>query len=267
MDLELADGRRMYASTGGRAFDPSLPVVVLVHGAGADHTLWRGQTRYLAHHGFSVLAVDLPGHGRSGGEAGRTIEDRSEAVVALLDALDIPSAGLVGHSMGSLAALDVAGRYPDRVDSLVLVATSPVMAVHPELLGSARAGDERSLELSRAWLHGRHTGGDPEPGTWRAGADWRITEAVGLDTYADDFEACKSWEAAGHRAAAVDCPTLVVSGSRDRMTTEAGGEVMARMLDTDHVVLDVGHVIPTEAPWELTQLLVDFLSFKTSVPD
>lgn len=267
MDVELADGRSLYANTGGTGFDRSKPVVVLVHGAGAEHTLWRGQTRYLSHHGFSPLAIDLPGHGRSTGGAVESIEEMSETVLALLEGLGVEAAALVGHSMGSLVALDLAGCHPDRTSGLVLVATSPVMAVHPDLLDSARAEDDHSLELARAWMHGRHAGGDPEPGTWRAGFDWRQTAGVGLDVYAKDLAACRAFEVAGARADAVTCPSLVLSGSADRMTDQAGGAVLAHMLGAKHVVLDAGHVIPGEAPWELTKLLVDFLSFKTAVPD
>ena len=259
MIVELADGTPMYANTGGRGFDPSLPVVVLVHGAGGDHTTWRAQTRYLAHHGFAPLAVDLPGHGRSGGAHGDGIEARADAIVALLDALGVGEAALVGHSMGSLAVLDVAGRFPDRASALVLVATSPRMAVHPVLIESASAGDDRCLELTRAWQHGSAAGGDPEPGAWRAGIDWRTTEAVGLDVYADDFVACKSWTDAAERAASVTCPSLVISGSADRMTGQAGGAVVAEVLGCEHLVLDVGHMIPQEAPWPVTQRLVSFL--------
>lgn len=260
MIVALADGTPLYANTGGPGFDASRPVVVLIHGAGADHTLWRGQTRYLAHHGWSPLAVDLPGHGRSGGTAGDTIEARGDAVIALLDALDVPAAALVGHSMGSLAALDAAGRHPDRVWALALLATNPRMAVHPALIEAARAGDTTSLALTRAWAHGSPVGGDPEPGAWRQGVNWHTTAAVGLDVYADDFVACDTWEAASERASTVACPAIVVSGSADRMTTRRGGAAMAELLGCEHVVLDAGHQFPQEAAWETTRTLTTFLS-------
>lgn len=259
MITELADGTPLYAHTGGVEFDAQRPVVVLVHGAGTDHTVWRGQTRYLAHHGFAVLAIDLPGHGRSGGVRGDTIETRGDAVVALLDALGVSTAALVGHSMGSLVGLDVAGRRPGRVWGLALLATTPRMAVHPVLIESARAGDTISLALTRAWAHGSTVGGDAEPGEWLQGVNWRTTAAVGLDVYADDFVACDTWAAAPERAAAVTCPALVVSGRLDRMTTVRGGAAMADLLGCEHVVLDAGHQFPQEAPWETTQTLTTFL--------
>jgi pimeloyl-ACP methyl ester carboxylesterase len=68
--MELTVNRRkVFAATGGRPFDAALPTVIFLHGAGMDHTVWALQTRYFAHHGQGVLAVDLPGHGRSGGSA------------------------------------------------------------------------------------------------------------------------------------------------------------------------------------------------------
>lgn len=260
MIVDLADGTALFAHTGGVEFDPERPVVVLVHGAGTDHSFWRGQTRYLAHHGLAVLAVDLPGHGRSGGVRGDTIEARGDAVVALLDALGVPSAALVGHSMGSLVALDVAGRHPDRAWGLAMLATNPQMAVHPVLIESARAGDTMSLALTRAWQHGSPVGGDAEPGEWLRGVNWRTTEAVGLDVYADDFVACDTWAAAPDRAAAVTCPALVVSGRRDRMTTVRGGAAMAELLGCEHIVLDTGHMFPQEAPATTTKTLMTFLA-------
>ena len=63
MELTL-DGKTVRYANGGRAHDPALPGVVLVHGAGMNRTVWQLQTRYLAHHGFRVAALDLPGHGQ-----------------------------------------------------------------------------------------------------------------------------------------------------------------------------------------------------------
>ena len=141
----------------------------------------------------------------------------------------------------------------------MLLATSPRMAVHPVLIESARAGDERCLALTRAWQYGSPVGGDAEPGTWRAGVNWRLTESVGLDVYADDFVACDTWEAAAARAGAVTCPAVVVSGSADRMTTARAGAAMAELLGCEHVVLDDGHMFPQTSPAETTRLLTVFL--------
>ena len=65
--MDLSTQPRLYAYTGGRPFDPAKPTVVFVHGAQHDHSVWILQSRYLAHHGYGVLALDLPGHMRSEG--------------------------------------------------------------------------------------------------------------------------------------------------------------------------------------------------------
>ncbi|MCX7741761.1 MAG: alpha/beta fold hydrolase, partial [Tepidimonas sp.] len=116
-------GAALYAYTGGRPFEPGRPTVVFIHGVLNDHSVWILQSRYLAHHGFNVLAIDLPGHGRSGGEPPSSVEQAAQTVIALLDALQLPQAALVGHSFGSLIALQAAAQAPARVARLALVGT------------------------------------------------------------------------------------------------------------------------------------------------
>ena len=118
------DDKSVFAATGGRPFDPALPSIVFVHGAAMDHTVWALQTRYFAHHGRNVLAIDLPGHGRSAGPALADIGAMADWVIRALDALGIETAKLVGHSMGSLVVLEAAARHPKRVTGLALLGTS-----------------------------------------------------------------------------------------------------------------------------------------------
>src|ERR1700749_3971613 len=113
-----------FVATGGRPFEPSLPAVVLLHGAGFDHSTWALHSRWFAHHGYTVLAPDLPGHGRSAGEALRTVAEMADWTAALLDAASARPARLVGHSMGSLIALETAARPPDKVSGLSLIGTA-----------------------------------------------------------------------------------------------------------------------------------------------
>src|SRR6476661_3950074 len=107
------DGAPAYAYTGGKAFDARQPTIVFLHGAQNDHSVWALQSRYFAWHGWNVLAPDLPGHGLSGGEALSTVEDMADWILDLLDAAGARQALLVGHSMGSLIALETAHRAPD----------------------------------------------------------------------------------------------------------------------------------------------------------
>ena len=108
------NGRAVSATTGGTDFDPAKPAVIFLHGAGFDRTAWRLQTRWVAHHGRSVLAVDVPAHGWSDGPALENIAAMADWTAALVEAAGLKQAALVGHSMGALVAIETAARFPDK---------------------------------------------------------------------------------------------------------------------------------------------------------
>src|SRR3954467_15664234 len=122
-------GNDIFIATGGRPVDGSLPAGVMLHGAGFDHSTWALHSRWFAHHGYAVLAPDLPGHGRSSGNALPTISDMADWTAKPLDAAGTPRAKLVGHSMGSLIALETSVRHPDKVSGLSLIGTAATMTV------------------------------------------------------------------------------------------------------------------------------------------
>ena len=97
-----------YAYTGGKSWKQGQAGVVFVHGALHDHSVWILQSRYLAHHGFNVMAVDLPGHGRSAGPA-LDVPAAGQWLAQCVDAAGWDRVYWVGHSMGSLIALEAAG--------------------------------------------------------------------------------------------------------------------------------------------------------------
>jgi pimeloyl-ACP methyl ester carboxylesterase len=161
----------LYAYTAGKAFRPELPTVVLIHGALHDHSVWGLQSRYLANHQFNVLAIDLPGHCKSGGPAPTSVEQAAASVVGLLDALDIGQATLIGHSLGSLIALEVAAQNPQRVSHLVLAGTAFPMRVSPGLLDAAQNAQMQGIDMVNTFSLSM-MGPPPSllgPGTWLHG--------------------------------------------------------------------------------------------------
>ena len=168
MNIECR-GEAVNFATGGVEVGRDLPLVVLVHGAGMDRTVWSQQTRYLAHHGFAAMALDLPGHGESGGEPLSSIGEMADWVSEVIDGIDQGPARLIGHSMGSLVSLEVAARHPGVVERLVLLGTGAAMPVHPELLGAAERNEVLAPQLITSWGHGTraHCAGNPAPGLWR----------------------------------------------------------------------------------------------------
>jgi pimeloyl-ACP methyl ester carboxylesterase len=263
------NGRRAFAYTGGKPFDACRPAAVFIHGAEHDHSVWALQTRYFAHHGFGVLALDLPGHGRSDGPALAGIPALADWLIAVLDAAQVEKAMLIGHSMGSLIALDAAGRHPARVAKLALVATAVPMTVSDTLLDAAREHEPQAIDMVNQWSHSTIAAkpSSPAPGFWLHGANRRLMERVsargeGL-LFHTDFSACNTYAGGLERAAAVHCPVLVVSGRRDVMTPpKAAGALVAAMsqagVAVETVTLDAGHALMSEQPDATLDALFDF---------
>lgn len=257
-------GAPVFAATGGRPFDSAAPVAVLIHGAGMNRTVWRYQARYLAHHGCAVLAVDLPGHGRSGGSLIADVPSMATWLVDALDAAGVEApAALVGHSMGSFVALEAASLHPTRVSSLALLGTADAMPVHPELLAAADAGDHRAFDLITSWMLSRaaQLGGHPEPGSWMTGGLLAILEEGEPDVLANDLHAVRNYAAAPKAASHLRCPALVVIGRHDRMTPpKSARRLAANLVDADIVELETGHSMMTEDPVGVARALAEFLA-------
>ena len=251
--MEIAvDGNRVFAATGGRPFDAAQPAVVFIHAAGMDHTVWALQARYFAHRGRSVLAVDLPGHGRSGGALLHSIGAMASWLVKLLDAAGLSSAALVGHSTGALIALEAAASAPARARRLALLGVAARMPVHPDLQAAADGNRRLGPELVTSWGHGRsgHLGGNPAPGLWMMGGSLQLIERAPAGALAADLAACNAYDGALAAAARVACPTLLLLGALDRMTPPAKAAPLADAIKTARTVIlaGAGHMLMSERP-------------------
>jgi pimeloyl-ACP methyl ester carboxylesterase len=262
MELTV-DGRKVFATTGGRDFDPANPVIVFIHGASGTHNVWMLQTRYFAWHGYSVLALDMPGHGRSEGPMIDNIAGMADWVIAVLDAAGVEKAVLAGHSMGALVSLDAAARYPDRVARLALLGCAFPMRVNDDLLAAAKANDHIALDLTNSWGYGRaaQLGGHRVPGLWMMRGGLRIFEHSGKGVLFNDMNACNAYDDGTERAAAVACPTRFILGGKDMMTPVRAAKGLAEKIgNADVVVLPgIGHMMMEEAPDETLDALKDFV--------
>lgn len=271
MHLDV-QGRRTYCYTGGKPFDASKPTVVFIHGALNDHSVWILQTRYLAHHGFNVLAVDLPGHCRSAGPAPRTVEAAADVVGALLDAAGVQRAALVGHSWGSLIALEAAARLKDRVTHLVLVGTAFPMKVSPALLEASLNDPERAIHMINVFS--RSTLAPPPsalgPGTWVYGTAYALNRRVlrsnpHENVFHIGFAACNAYANGEVAITQISAPVLFVLGAADQMTApKAAQGLIAKARESGKRVqvvnVPVGHHQMNEAPEETLAALRDFLA-------
>jgi pimeloyl-ACP methyl ester carboxylesterase len=253
MELEV-DGRAVFATTGGMPFDPAKPAILFLHGAGFDRTAWRLQTRWFAHHGRSVLAVDFPAHGRSEGPALRSIAAMADWTAALIAATGVGKAALVGHSMGALVALDCAARHGAKVRALGLCGAAAEMPVHPEMLESAKANTLKVQELMTFWGMGNalHKGGMVSPGLWLRRESLAVLAGNRPDVIHADLAACNAYKDALARAAAVKCPAALVLGDGDLMTPAAKAKPLAAAIAGSNTVVipACGHFMMVERPDE-----------------
>jgi pimeloyl-ACP methyl ester carboxylesterase len=254
----VVDGIETFVGTGGRAFDPALSCIVFLHGAGLDHSVWALLARSFAHHGFGVLAPDFPGRGRSAGAPLSSIVALANWTAALIAAAGVP-ARLVGHSMGTLVALEAAARHPEKVTALALIATAAPMRVSDELLDAAKANDHGAIEMISIWGHGYSAtlGGSSVPGLWMLGGGERLLERARPGVIYADLSACNDYRDALAAAAKVAVSSIVIQGSRDMMTPVKGGRNVASAIPGCRVAMieGAGHMPMSERPDEVLAAL------------
>ena len=267
----VVNGANTYCYTGGKAFDPAKPTVVFIHGVLNDHSVWILQTRYMANHGWNVLALDLPGHCRSAGEAPQTVEQAADFIAALLDTAGVQRAALVGHSWGSLIALEAASRLKARVSHLVLVGTASPMKVSQALLDASLNEPEKALTMIN--VYSRSTLAAPPsvlgPGTWVYGAGMALGRRVlasnkKVNVFHRGFKACDRYANGENAIGEITCPVLFVLGEQDQMTQpKAAQSLIGKARETGKTVqvvsLPVGHHQMSETPDATLFAIRDFL--------
>lgn len=255
--------QRVFAATGGRPFDAGLPCVVFLHGAEMDHSIWVMPGRWFARHGYGVLALDLPGHGRSDGPLLPTVEAMADWLISVLDTLGVQRAALAGHSMGSLICLDAAGRFPDRVRALALLGTSFPMPVNEQLLASAANDDHMALEMLNIFGHARSAllGGNEQIGMWNPGLGIRLMEQADRGVVFNDLNACNGYHNGLEVASQITCPATLILGQKDLMTPPRNaGSLQQAIPGARQVTLpECGHSLFNEKPDAMLDALIDAL--------
>lgn len=255
-----------YVYTGGKPLVPESvkqPVVLFIHGAQQDHSCWVLQSRWFAHHGFSVLAPDLPGHGRSGGPSLTSIEALSDWVVSLLDALGVAEASVVGHSMGSLVALQTAIAHGHRLTRAALLGSSLPMPVSPPLLEATRDNVKKAISMVNAFSFSSRSqiGGNRVPGLWHLGMNQRLMERQNPAVFHGDMSACNNYLPDPERLQTIHKPVLIVAGDQDRMTPLKAARALRERIPGAglEVIQGSGHALMAERPDEVLDALISFI--------
>jgi pimeloyl-ACP methyl ester carboxylesterase len=263
MQLQI-DGKAAFAYTAAHEIDPAKRTVVFVHGAGLDHSWWGLQSRYFGYHGFNVLAVDLPAHGRSEGPALASVGEMADWVSALLKALKIEKAAIVGHSMGSLIALEFASRYPQTTEKIALIGIAYPMKVGDAFLDAARRNDQSAFDMETIWGHAPQVplAGNPNPGMWMYGDTLARLARLAPGVLHTDLMACNAYAGGMDAAASLKCPAQFILGARDMMTPPRGAEELMKKIENSKStrVAISGHSLMAEAPDATLDALIGFLA-------
>lgn len=239
----------------------AMPAILFLHGAGQDHSCWFLQSHGVERHGFIALAPDLPGHGQSEGEAYSSILALADWARDLLDALGLARTIVVGHSMGSLVALEFAARNPGRARQIALVGTALPMKVAPVLLDAARNDDPGAIDMVNTWSYGSGHGAAPQ-GMWLARLNTQVMARQPKGTFYRDLCACQTYARPLESMAALDMPTLFLTGSEDRMASpKVAGEMQAMMPNARQALIPGGgHMLMAEYPDAVLDALGCFIA-------
>jgi len=243
---------------------PEPPVLLFIHGAQNDHSVWIMQTRWMAHHGYTVLAPDLPGHGRSAGGPLQSIQALADWCIELLDTLKVNTVAWIGHSMGSLIALEAAARHRERSWANILLGSAFPMRVSDALLEAAENDEARAFDMITRWSHSgiHHHPGTPGPGFSIYNQARRLMERQARGVLAVDFGACHRYADGAERAREIVQPTLFVSAERDAMTPPKAARGLLEAIPgaTSCLIGSAGHQMMAEQPDAVRRALSSFLN-------
>jgi pimeloyl-ACP methyl ester carboxylesterase len=270
VQLKALNQASVFCYTGGKTFNPNQPTLLMVHGVLNDHSVWHQQSRHMANQGWNVLAIDLPGQGKSTGSPPASVEEAAAALLELLDTLGVQQAALVGHSFGSLICLELAGQHPGRVSHLVLVGTAYPMKVSPALLEMSVSAPEKAIAMVNQFSHSMlalpasaQSGGFWTYGASRALMRKTLASNPKVNVFYTGFNACNTYAGGEAAIQKVTCPILFLLGKDDQMTPPKAASALADQArnspSVKTMLLNAGHALMAEAPEEVLAAIKQFV--------
>ena len=251
------ENKSIYASDAGQELDQKKETIIFLHGSGLSHIIWSLVEQFFANKNFNVLSIDLPGHGNSEGPCLHTIEEIADWLEKVFVKLKLEKIILVGHSQGCLEMLEYSNKYKSRLKKLVFMGGSYKMPVNKDLIDLAENGNTDAVKLMMKWGYEgskKFIGGNPIKRIIQSPRD--ISEILGAD-----LVACNNYSNGSNAAKAIDCPTMFVLGSLDKMVNIEFGKKFANMVNnsTTHIIDGCGHMIMIEKAFEMREKVLEFL--------
>jgi pimeloyl-ACP methyl ester carboxylesterase len=253
MPTIVIDGEKLHYQLHHAARRADRPPLVLVHGAGGHLMHWPGELRRLP--GRTVYALDLPGHGKSGGAGRSEIGAYAEVVRGFADAIGLAPFVVAGHSMGGAITLEFALRYPARLVGLILVGTGARLRVAPEILAGILDDFAGTTELLAQRVHGEHV----DPHLLRLYT--RRLRETNPPVLHGDFLACDAFDRRAD-VSRITAPTLILCGEADRMTPVKFSQFLHEQIAGSQLVVvsGAGHMVMLEQPAAMAENVAAFLS-------
>ena len=250
--------KNVYASDAGQGIDENKETIVFIHGSGLSHIVWSLTEQFFSSKNFNVLSIDLPGHGNSDGPCLDSIEKIADWLEEVFKNLKLKNLILVGHSQGCLDILEYALKYKSRIKKIVFVGGSNKMPVHPDLIDLAKSGDSDAVKLMMKWGYEgskRFIGGNPVEKIIQSPRE--ISEILAVD-----LVACNNYKNGSKAAESIECPSLMIFGSLDKMINLEAGKKFSSLIknSTTHIIEGCGHMIMIEKAFEMRDKVLEFLN-------
>ncbi len=252
------ENKNIHVSDAGQGIDLGKETIVFLHGSGLSHIVWSLTEQFFSNKNFNVLSVDLPGHGNSDGPCLDTIEKIADWLEQVFISLNLEKLTLVGHSQGCLEILEYASKYKNRLEKIVFIGGSNKMPVHSDLIALAKNGDSDAVKLMMKWGYEgskKFIGGNPVEKIIQSPRDIREILAV-------DLVACNNYKNGTDAAKSIECPSLFIFGSLDKMVDLEAGKKFSKLVKnpTVHIIEGCGHMIMIEKAFEMRDKVLEFLN-------
>ncbi|MGQ9557050.1 MAG: alpha/beta fold hydrolase [Desulfurispora sp.] len=251
MPFVIIDGKKYYYHAVVPPEEQAEGVIIFVHGAGGNHRHWLYQSAHLGRR-LLALALDLPGHGFSEGQACSSIAAYSEFIYQFARRVTAMPFFIAGHSMGGAIAMDLAINHPEMLQGLILVATGARLKVLPEVLQTFGRGQHPPVFVD--YLYAR---GVPEEIRSLAEKEYYST---GPDIYYRDLSACDAFDVRD-QLSTIRIPTLIISGEHDVLTPVKYGDYLAQHIwgSRHQLIPAAGHMLMLENPVAVNSAIEDFV--------
>ncbi len=251
------ENKNIHISDAGQGIDPKKETIVFLHGSGLSHIVWSLTEQFFSNKNFNVLSIDLPGHGNSDGPCLDTIEKIADWLEQVFISLNLEKLILVGHSQGCLEILEYASNYKNRLKKIVFIGGSNKMPVHSDLIDLAKNGDSDAVKLMMKWGYEgskKFIGGNPVEKIIQSPRDIKEILAV-------DLVACNNYKNGTDAAKSIECPSLFIFGSLDKMVNLESGKQFSSLVKNSriHVIEGCGHMIMIEKAFEMRDKVLQFL--------